>query len=65
MSLHVGVIGMGNRLSWVAQNMLQWEEDVRVVAVADICPDGCRERMRAQGIPLEGVTFYGTAEEML
>lgn len=64
--LQVGVIGMGRRMSCgVIPALMRLGEAVRVCTVADPMQEKSREWMRSQNIPMDGVAFYETADEML
>lgn len=65
MALTLGVIGLGNRVRDMLGTIVSLRENVCVGCVADIDPDGARERLIASGIPHEGMRMYGSAQEML
>lgn len=63
--LKVGIIGYGTRCAGMVSTLCK-KGDVRIVAIADINPDGVKERVEKYKFTgMEDYKFYDNAEEML
>lgn len=62
---NVGIIGMGERASWIAKLLLQYEQGVQIQAITDVDPQRAKLKAEARGLDTQNVKFYTDADQML
>ncbi|MBR6791244.1 MAG: Gfo/Idh/MocA family oxidoreductase [Oscillospiraceae bacterium] len=65
MTIRIGIIGCGNRMTDVWRTAGPWKDEMKLVAVADPNRPYAEGHLRAKGLWEDDIRFYGTAEEML
>ena len=67
MTIRVGIIGCGNRVSDVWRTTAPWRSDdtMKLAAVADPDRAYAENHLKAKGVWDDETRFYETAEEML
>ena len=63
--LKIGVIGFGNRISWMVASLLELNTGVEIAAITDIDEVSVKDRLAAIDICNDGIRFYKDADEML
>lgn len=63
--IRLGIIGCGTRASKLLEAMMGIGYDMMPVAVADIDPEGAREKLAQLSVNTDEVTFYDSAADML
>ncbi|TFE24705.1 Gfo/Idh/MocA family protein [Cohnella luojiensis] len=63
--MNIGIIGLGERSSWIASLLLQAEQGVNIRAIADRDAERAKSKANARSIDTESAIFYSDADEML
>lgn len=61
--MRLGVIGYGYRISLMVQEIIKYDPNCRITAIADIQPERVKIRLSRAGYPTP--RFYGDADDML
>lgn len=63
--MNLGVIGYGNRMKWLTDEMRNFDKDFRVTGISDIRNEQIRNELGAEKIAAEHIFFYDNVDEML
>ncbi|WP_256976081.1 hypothetical protein [Paenibacillus sp. MY03] len=61
----VGVVGYGQQVKRLLGMMQEMDSDCGISAIADVRHQEIRERMKADGVDMSGISFFENADDML